>query len=330
MPPTVQLYAERVIHGCIYQARPDVMAVCHHHAPAVMPFCDRRRAHRSGVPPRRGRWARPCRSGTSATSSATPICWWSSRRRAARSRARSAPHARGADDASRRDRGGRGLARAGLALDLHVPATPNISCRRNCSARSRRSPAGETQARRLASTRMPNVVGRTWEYWSMRLDEAGRLPPRRGKTSSKALRHASVKATLQRTTTAASSSNKTQTDQGRNTMTSQPTMALVARCALAASLAAPACRRRTGSRSRSARSTTGKTRRRRSARTPASSRSTTSCSRMSAPRAPARPCSRSSPAAPIIGAGVGVAGVMTRVRARRAGAHPAAGVHRDR
>src|SRR6516162_8080931 len=38
-PPTVQFYAERVIHGCIYQARPDVMAVCHHHAPAVMPFC---------------------------------------------------------------------------------------------------------------------------------------------------------------------------------------------------------------------------------------------------------------------------------------------------
>jgi len=43
-PPTVQLYAERVIHGCIYEARPDVMAVCHHHAPAVMPFCI------SGVP----------------------------------------------------------------------------------------------------------------------------------------------------------------------------------------------------------------------------------------------------------------------------------------
>jgi ribulose-5-phosphate 4-epimerase/fuculose-1-phosphate aldolase len=38
-PPKVHLYAERVIHGCIYQARKDVMAVCHHHAPAVMPFC---------------------------------------------------------------------------------------------------------------------------------------------------------------------------------------------------------------------------------------------------------------------------------------------------
>lgn len=37
-PPKVHLYAERVIHGAIYQARDDVMAVCHHHAPAIMPF----------------------------------------------------------------------------------------------------------------------------------------------------------------------------------------------------------------------------------------------------------------------------------------------------
>jgi HCOMODA/2-hydroxy-3-carboxy-muconic semialdehyde decarboxylase len=37
-PPSVPLFAERVIHGCIFEARPDVMAVCHHHAPAVLPF----------------------------------------------------------------------------------------------------------------------------------------------------------------------------------------------------------------------------------------------------------------------------------------------------
>jgi HCOMODA/2-hydroxy-3-carboxy-muconic semialdehyde decarboxylase len=37
-PPKAHLYAERVIHGCIYQARGDVMAVCHHHAAAIMPF----------------------------------------------------------------------------------------------------------------------------------------------------------------------------------------------------------------------------------------------------------------------------------------------------
>src|SRR5829696_8939822 len=37
--PKEKLFAERVIHGCIYEARPDVMAVCHHHAAAVLPFC---------------------------------------------------------------------------------------------------------------------------------------------------------------------------------------------------------------------------------------------------------------------------------------------------
>jgi ribulose-5-phosphate 4-epimerase/fuculose-1-phosphate aldolase len=38
VPPTQRLYSERVIHGCIYQARPDVHAVVHHHAPSIMPF----------------------------------------------------------------------------------------------------------------------------------------------------------------------------------------------------------------------------------------------------------------------------------------------------
>src|SRR5207302_8696078 len=38
VPPTRRLYSERVIHGCIYQARPDVHAVVHHHAPSIMPF----------------------------------------------------------------------------------------------------------------------------------------------------------------------------------------------------------------------------------------------------------------------------------------------------
>jgi len=41
---TFRHYGERVIHGCIYQARPDVMSVCHHHAPAVMPYAISRAA----------------------------------------------------------------------------------------------------------------------------------------------------------------------------------------------------------------------------------------------------------------------------------------------
>lgn len=36
--PGVGQYSERVIHGEIYKARPEVMSVCHHHAPAFMPL----------------------------------------------------------------------------------------------------------------------------------------------------------------------------------------------------------------------------------------------------------------------------------------------------
>jgi len=38
-PNQPKSYAERVIHGEIYLQRPEVNAVCHFHAPALMPFC---------------------------------------------------------------------------------------------------------------------------------------------------------------------------------------------------------------------------------------------------------------------------------------------------
>jgi HCOMODA/2-hydroxy-3-carboxy-muconic semialdehyde decarboxylase len=38
-PTSARLFSELVIHGCIYQARPDVNSVCHHHAVSVLPFC---------------------------------------------------------------------------------------------------------------------------------------------------------------------------------------------------------------------------------------------------------------------------------------------------
>jgi ribulose-5-phosphate 4-epimerase/fuculose-1-phosphate aldolase len=38
-PFSGMLYSERVIHGALYRARPDVNAICHHHAPAIVPFC---------------------------------------------------------------------------------------------------------------------------------------------------------------------------------------------------------------------------------------------------------------------------------------------------
>lgn len=39
-----RVYLERFIHGAIYRARPDVMAVVHSHSPAVVPFTVSRRA----------------------------------------------------------------------------------------------------------------------------------------------------------------------------------------------------------------------------------------------------------------------------------------------
>ena len=38
-PTNARLYSELVIHGCIYQARPDVHSVCHHHSVSVLPYC---------------------------------------------------------------------------------------------------------------------------------------------------------------------------------------------------------------------------------------------------------------------------------------------------
>lgn len=43
-PCEFRLYAERAIHSAIYRARADIMAICHNHAPSVLPFAS------SGVP----------------------------------------------------------------------------------------------------------------------------------------------------------------------------------------------------------------------------------------------------------------------------------------
>ena len=43
-PTHFRHYGERVIHGCIYRARPDIIAVCHHHAPSMMPYAISRAA----------------------------------------------------------------------------------------------------------------------------------------------------------------------------------------------------------------------------------------------------------------------------------------------
>ena len=181
-PPKVHLYAERVIHGCIYQARRDVMAVCHHHAPAVMPFAIAGKpivpvfhlgaAMGEDVP----FWDQHDEFGDTNL-----LVVKQEEGQFARARARAAFG--GDDEPPRRDRGRRRLEGAGVALDLHVPER-RISAAR---ARARHAAAacirGEVKLAGALSL-LPNVVTRTWEYWSMRLEAAGAMPPRRVKRES--------------------------------------------------------------------------------------------------------------------------------------------------
>jgi len=45
----MSMYLERPIHGNIYQARPDVMAVCHNHAQGLLPFAVTKTAMRPAI-----------------------------------------------------------------------------------------------------------------------------------------------------------------------------------------------------------------------------------------------------------------------------------------
>jgi HCOMODA/2-hydroxy-3-carboxy-muconic semialdehyde decarboxylase len=105
-PPSVQIYSERVIHGEIYRARPDVIAVCHHHAAAIMPFCI------SGDP------IVPVFHLGAAMGAVAPF--WDSR--LARPRARQARH--GADATPWRNGDRRQPARTGFPLDLFLRQCP--------------------------------------------------------------------------------------------------------------------------------------------------------------------------------------------------------------
>jgi ribulose-5-phosphate 4-epimerase/fuculose-1-phosphate aldolase len=205
-PPTVQLYAERVIHGCIYQARPDVTAVCHHHAPAVMPFCI------AGVP------IVPVFHLGAAGGETVPF--WNQndefgdtnllvvKPEEGRSLARAlGPHA-----AVLMNNHGATV----VGGDLRELVSRSIFMCHNAEYQLRAQILGKvttltTGETRLAGTinAMATVTNRTWEYWTLRLDKAGGLPPRPASKSSKARpRAASVKAIRSRTTTPRRPKNK--------------------------------------------------------------------------------------------------------------------------
>jgi HCOMODA/2-hydroxy-3-carboxy-muconic semialdehyde decarboxylase len=181
VPPTARLYSERVIHGEIYKARPDVTSVCHHHAPAIMPYAI---AGIDIVP--------VFHLGATA---GEKVPMWDQR-----------------DDFGDTNllviepEEGRSLARAlgpnWMVLMRRHGATVAARSLRECVFRSiyscrnaeflsqahalgTPSPLTVNEVRLAGAHNMaPGPIGRAWEYWLVRLEKKGELPPRRAKSVS--------------------------------------------------------------------------------------------------------------------------------------------------
>jgi HCOMODA/2-hydroxy-3-carboxy-muconic semialdehyde decarboxylase len=170
----VQQFSERVIHGEIFKARPDVMAICHHHAPAIMPFAI------AGVS------IVPVFHLAAALGETVPF--WDSRddfgdtNLLVRTKEEGASHARGlgANAAVLLRRHGATV----VGRDLHEVVSRSIYLCQNADYQMRAQLLGSVDPLTAGETKLagainsqPNVVSRTWEYWTVRLDEAGRTPP---------------------------------------------------------------------------------------------------------------------------------------------------------
>jgi ribulose-5-phosphate 4-epimerase/fuculose-1-phosphate aldolase len=180
--PKVHLYAERVIHGCIYQARRDVMAVCHHHAPAIMPFAI------AGKP------IIPVFHVGAAMGEEAPF--WDQHDEFGDTNllvvkpeeGRSLARALGQHWAVMMNRHGATVA-GGSVKEL---VSRSIFMCQNAEYQLRTLALGPPQPlypgeAKLAGTisLMPNVISRTWEYWKARVAPAAAAPARGRKTANR-------------------------------------------------------------------------------------------------------------------------------------------------
>jgi HCOMODA/2-hydroxy-3-carboxy-muconic semialdehyde decarboxylase len=172
-PPTEKLFAERVIHGCIYEARPDVTAVCHHHAAAVLPFCI------AGVP------IVPVFHLGAAVGENMPF--WDQHDEFGDTNllvckpeeGRSLARALGAHPAVLMTHHGATVVGADVRelVSRAIFMCDNAKYQLQAHLLGKVVPlsSGETKLAGVINA-LPNVTGRTWEYWTMRLAEYGRLP----------------------------------------------------------------------------------------------------------------------------------------------------------
>lgn len=169
-PTNEKLYAERVIHGEIYKARPDVTAVVHHHSPAMMPFVI------TGTP------LIPVFHLGATTGAAVPF--WDQHDEFGATNLLVVKPEEGASLA-------RALGRSNLVLMNRHGATavaPDMqglvfrtiySCRNaeyqfQAQAFGKIAPLHQGEVEKAgALNAMANVTTRTWEYWTMRLERSG-------------------------------------------------------------------------------------------------------------------------------------------------------------
>jgi ribulose-5-phosphate 4-epimerase/fuculose-1-phosphate aldolase len=172
---TARPYSERVIHGCIYQARSDVMAVCHHHAPAVMPFCV------SGKP------IVPVFHVGATIGEQTPF--WDQHDEfgdtnllvVKQEEGHSLARALGKHPVVLMRRHGATVVGGTLkeVVSRSIFLCMNAQYQMQAYLLGAPSPLRPGEVK-LAGTvnMMPTVVARTWEYWTMRLEASGGWPPK--------------------------------------------------------------------------------------------------------------------------------------------------------
>jgi ribulose-5-phosphate 4-epimerase/fuculose-1-phosphate aldolase len=169
-------YGECVIHGEIYKARPDVTAVCHHHSPAILPFCIT------------GEALQPVFGLGAAMGAKVPF--WDSRDEFGDTPMVLTTSAQGASLARalgphwmvlmRRH----GATVAGMSLretvfrSIHAHRNAELQLRAASLGAVSPLSAGEAEQACAYSLR-ERPMGRAWEYWTTRLAKAGELPPRK-------------------------------------------------------------------------------------------------------------------------------------------------------
>ncbi|HZO46145.1 MAG TPA: class II aldolase/adducin family protein [Xanthobacteraceae bacterium] len=190
-PGDILPYGECVIHGEIFRARPDVMAIVHHHSPALLPFCitDLKLVPVNSLGATMGAVV-PSWDGRDEFGD-TPMVLTTNEEGASLARALG-PHSM---VLMRRH----GVTVVGASLKEVV--FRSIMTHRNAEhllraisvSNGKVEPLSEGE-QKLSETYSlaARPLGRAWEYWVTRLTKAGELPPRtktlvgKGKASSKA------------------------------------------------------------------------------------------------------------------------------------------------